>query len=298
MSEERFENTVLPAIFPAEPDRMSACGKCAGKPGGCCGASGRSSAVGRQIPGSNAVIGKASETVYVCDHDGFDSDTLAPSYNSLGAPREHGWSLTERPGFLRMRLCPEFPGEPSNPCFIVRQQQHATFTASAELEFRPDLEGQWAGLILLQGDASHFRLAVARSGDSVNIRLVCTEKGIISMEAEAELLTLEELAGNPLRLILRVEAQGRDLRFLCGLEESRMAVLAEHVDARKACAGTACADVPCGNVAETACADVADKACADVAGGFPFAYVGMFAERRNPTGTTVADFDSFTYEGF
>jgi alpha-N-arabinofuranosidase len=97
------------------------------------------------------------------------------------------------------------------------------------------------------------------------------ENGIRSIVAEAELATMEELAGKALRLVLRIEAKEQDLRFLCGLDESRLAVLAEQIDAR--------------------------MLSTDVAGGFVGTYAGMFAEGENPTGAVAADFDSFSYEG-
>jgi alpha-N-arabinofuranosidase len=221
--------------------------------------------------GGRAEAPDASGTGYVCDFDGFDSASLAHSFNFLRTPRTHWWSLTERPGFLRMNLRPVYLGEQAHPCFIGRRQQHMTFTVTAELEFNPDLQGQAAGLALVQSDAFHLRFAVVRKGEAINIRLVRMENGIRSIVAEAELATMEELAGKALRLVLRIEAKEQDLRFLCGLDESRLAVLAEQIDAR--------------------------MLSTDVAGGFVGTYAGMFAEGENPTGAVAADFDSFSYEG-
>ncbi len=256
------------ALSPARP---SSCGGCAGRTGGCCGTSGRERIPGVRNAADGAITDDAAETGYVCDFDGFDSTSLAHSFNFLRTPRTHWWNLTERPGFLRMRLRPVYLGEQANPCFIGRRQQHMTFTVTAELEFKPDLEDQAAGLALVQSDAFHLRFAVVRKGEALNIRLVRMENGIRSIVAEAELATLEELAGNALRLVLRIEAEEQDLRFLCGLDESRLAVLVENIDAR--------------------------MLSTDVAGGFVGTYAGMFAEGENPSGAATADFDSFSYEG-
>jgi len=242
-------------------------GGCAEKSGGCCGSSGRPS-----LPGVTAFSGAVSHMpTYICDYDGFDSERLPFSFNFLRTPRETWWSLTERPGFLRLHLRPVFLGEQENPCFIGRRQQHMTFTVTTELSFSPDGEGQAAGLALLQSDAFHMLFVVIRSGEACWARLIRCEKGEEELLAEAELSSLDEIPADGLRLLLKVEAEEQNLRFLCGLDESRMAILAEGVDAR--------------------------MLSTDVAGGFVGTYIGMYAEGENPTGRMVADFDSFSYEG-
>ena len=162
-------------------------------------------------------------------------------------------------------------GEQANPCFVGRRQQHMTFTVTTELEFNPESEGQSAGLALLQSDAFYMKFAVVRAESGLQARLIRCENSIPVVAAEAELAELDELCGKGLRLMLRIEAEEQELRFLCGFEESRLVVLAEHIDAR--------------------------MLSTDVAGGFVGTYVGMFAEGENPAGITVADFDSFSYEG-
>ena len=251
--------------------RPASCGGCTGRAGGCCGTSGRSGASGNRVPGAMAVAAEPSGTGYICEFDGFDADRLAYAFNMLRTPREPWWSLTARPGFLQMRLRPVYLGEQANPCFVGRRQQHMTFTVTAELEFNSDSEGQSAGLALLQSDAWHMRFAVVRAENGIQARLIRCENSIPVVVAEAELAELDELCENGLRLMLRIEAEEQELRFLCGFEESRLAVLAEHIDAR--------------------------MLSTDMAGGFVGTYVGMFAEGENPTGITVADFDSFSYEG-
>ncbi len=276
--------------------QSSDCGGCAGKSGGCC-ATNRTTSV-RVDPPMNmdaamstkadlhavsmssgmtvsatagAPVSETPGSTYVCVFDGFDSDMLAPCFNFLRTPREPWWSLTERPGFLRMRLRPCYLGEPANPCFVGRRQQHMTFTATTELAFLPDGEGQAAGLAMLQSDAFYLMFVVIRSGDMLCARLIRCEKGEEEVVAEAELATMDELNGQALRLMLRIEAEEQNLRFLCGLEETRLAILAENVDAR--------------------------MLSTDVAGGFVGTYIGMMAEGENPTGVAVVDFDSFSYEG-
>nr|WP_223165434.1 glycoside hydrolase family 43 protein [Lentzea indica] len=69
--------------------------------------------------------------------DGFDSAKLDPAWLSLRTPEEPFWSLTERPGHLRLRVRPESITDPVTPSLVVRRQQHQNFHASCVLEFTP-----------------------------------------------------------------------------------------------------------------------------------------------------------------
>ncbi len=245
----------------------SGCAGCAGRSGGCCGTTGRPTVPGAVGPnGSDMAVPR-----YVCEHDDFDAAALSLQWNFLRTPRETWWSLTVRPGFLRMRLRPVRLGEKANPCFLGRRQQHMTFTATTELRFAPDDDGQAAGLALVQSDDWHFRLAVVREPQGLMIRLHQVKAGVETVLAEAELLDANAMTAGIPPLVLRVEAEEQQLRFLCGLNEEKLAVLLDGVDAR--------------------------MLSTDMAGGFVGTYVGLFAEGENPTGQAVADFGSFTYEG-
>ena len=215
--------------------------------------------------------GQSPPTAYVCEHDGFDMEILSPVWNFLRTPRESWWSLTERPGFLRMRLRPAFLGDQVNPCFLGRRQQHMTFTITTVLWFSPDRDGQSAGLVLLQSDDWHLRLAVVRMDGALVLQLVQVQKGVETELAYADLLDATEAVADIQPLVLRVEAEMQSLRFLCGRDEEHLMVLVDGVDAR--------------------------MLSTDLAGGFVGTYVGMFAQGENPDAIAVADFDSFTYEG-
>ncbi len=243
------------------------CAGCNGRTGGCCGTTGRPS-----VPGAVGMQGQPpTSPAYVCEHDDFDTETLSPVWNFLRTPRQLWWSLSARPGFLRMRLRPAFLGEAVNPCFLGRRQQHMTFTITTELRFSPDRDGQSAGLVLLQSDAWHVRLALVRMDGALMLQLVQVRNGVETELAHADLLDATEVAAGMPPLVLRVEAEMQSLRFLCGRDEAHLMVLADEVDAR--------------------------MLSTDMAGGFVGTYVGMFAQGENPDDLALADFDSFTYEG-
>lgn len=146
-----------------------------------------------------------------------------------------------------------------------------TFTITTELRFSPDRDGQSAGLVLLQSDAWHVRLALVRMDGALMLQLVQVRNGVETELAHADLLDATEVAAGMPPLVLRVEAEMQSLRFLCGRDEAHLMVLADEVDAR--------------------------MLSTDMAGGFVGTYVGMFAQGENPDDLALADFDSFTYEG-
>ena len=64
----------------------------------------------------------------VCDH-------LKPRPSRcmelLRTPRDDFWSLSARPGYLRLQLRPERLTDLANPSFVGRRQQHMRFVARA-----------------------------------------------------------------------------------------------------------------------------------------------------------------------
>ena len=105
----------------------------------------------------------------VCDH--FETQTLAPQWNFLRTPRDDFWSLSARPGYLRLRLRPERLTDLANPSFVGRRQQHMRFVARAALEFKPQHDYECAGLVLLQNNEFHFRFVIT-GGAATIVRLV------------------------------------------------------------------------------------------------------------------------------
>jgi alpha-N-arabinofuranosidase len=63
--------------------------------------------------------------------DDFNGSTLAYCWCFLRTPREDFWSLSERPGYLRLRLRRERLSDQANPSFVGRRQQHIHFEVQA-----------------------------------------------------------------------------------------------------------------------------------------------------------------------
>ncbi len=196
------------------------------------------------------------------NRDEFDGDSLAYIWNFLRTPREDFWSLSERPGHLRLRLRPEKLSELVNPSFVGRRQQHINFEASLKMDFVPQAD-ECAGMVLLQNNDFHFRLVCMRGEkETAVIKLIKRQAGI-----ETVLGTQPVSSGT---LYLKASATGQAYNFYVGTEPDAWQTIAENVD---------------GRILST-----------PVAGGFIGAYVGMYASSNGRSSTNVADFDWFEYQ--
>ncbi|RXJ00621.1 glycoside hydrolase family 43 protein [Anaerobacillus alkaliphilus] len=196
-----------------------------------------------------------------CEH--FDEDKLDFSWNFLRTPREEFFSLSERPGYLRLKLRPEAITDLAVPSFVGRRQQHINFAASTYMEFIPTNVGEAAGIVLLQNDQYNFQFIYTNNGDSNVIRLVKYEDGKEEV--------LKEVSVNASALYLKVEAYGQDYSFYYGVTSKDYQLFIGNVD---------------GRILST-----------DVAGGFVGTELGLYASANGKSSTTTADFDWFEYLG-
>lgn len=204
-------------------------------------------------------------TLPACDH--FDSPKLSLQWNFIRTPRGDFWSLSERPGYLRLKLKPETVMESANPSFVGRRQQHPNFAVRTALEFEPRSKREAAGLVLLQNNDFQYRMEYTR-GESCNVvRLIQRRAGADALLAERSVPP----KGQGKKLYLKVEAVGQSYSFYFGTEAEAWHTLLENAD---------------GTVLSV-----------DVAGGFTGAYIGMYASGNGEPSDNYADFDWFEYWG-
>jgi alpha-N-arabinofuranosidase len=196
-----------------------------------------------------------------CDH--FESSSLDHHWNFLRTPRASFWSLTERPGYLRLRLRPERLSELANPSFVGRRQQHINFAVRTAMEFTPQGPDECAGLSLVQNNDHHFRFVCCLTSDGKRVvRLVKRLKGVETVVGE------QTVADG--RLYLKVEAYGQSYNFYATTAPETWIAIAEEVDGR--------------------------LLSTPVAGGFVGAYIGIYAGSNGKASDNVADFDWFEYK--
>ncbi len=194
--------------------------------------------------------------------DHFEGPILELSWNFLRTPRAEFWSLSERPGYLRLQLRPPSLADCATPSFVGRRQQHINFAARTMLEFSPQHSHECAGLVLIQNDRFHFRFVVTQGPDKKTvIRLARCANGV------EEILAERPIVGN--RFYLKVEGHGQDYSFYLATEPEAWSLLAAAVDGR--------------------------ILSAPVAGGFLGAYIGLYASSNGQPSANHADFDWFEY---
>lgn len=109
--------------------------------------------------------------------DGFDSDALGLEWNFRRLPSPGAWSLTERPGYLRLFALPGVIRERGQAALLGVRQQESDFSYSARMQFLPRHENSEAGLLLFQKDDSHIAFTVRNSDTGPRLRLVLAARG-------------------------------------------------------------------------------------------------------------------------
>lgn len=195
--------------------------------------------------------------------DDFDSSNLGMQWNFLRTPRSDFWSLTERPGFLRLKSKEEVITEQHNPSFIGRRQQHINFSATTVMEFQPEQDLETAGIVIMQNNDFQFRMEYTCENGVNVIRLL--------KRAFGDEQIIESIEVDTDKLYLKVEAKGQDYSFYYGLSDDSFKVLAAEVN---------------GKILSS-----------DIAGGFVGAYIGMYCSSNGIKSNNRADFDWFEYVG-
>ncbi|MGC4069357.1 MAG: glycoside hydrolase family 43 protein [Polyangiaceae bacterium] len=193
--------------------------------------------------------------------DDFDSAKLAPFWSWVRTPRASAFTLSEKPGVLRLFGTSATLDEVAPQTFVGQRQRHFHVAVRARLAFTPRDDGSEAGLCLRANDDNHYDLVIARSGSSRTARLRLRIKGQTIL-AGAPLT----LADGPLRLSIHATQERYD--FAVQVEGHPEQVL-----------GTA----------ETT------PLSSESAGTFTGVMIGMFACAKDGETAVPADFDWFEY---
>lgn len=190
--------------------------------------------------------------------DSFDDAELAPDWMFVRTPREPWWSLSDRPGWLRLRARPEAMTDVANPSFVCRRLSARDFAAFTALEFAPSSDDETAGLAVVHSPDFQVRLEIL-GGDRRLARVVRRVGGVDEIVATAPVSTGLVRLG--------VECHGADAEFRLNDGEGWNLV---------------------------ARCDVGGLSYRD-AGGFFGVVIGVFASSNGKSGSGVADFDWFEF---
>ncbi|MEA3335538.1 MAG: hypothetical protein U9R25_06470 [Chloroflexota bacterium] len=76
--------------------------------------------------------------------------------------KSDNYSLSDRPGWLRLTCDAETLDDRTSPTFVGRRQRHFKCRAAAFLDFEPEVDEQEAGLTAFMNDRHHYEIAVTR----------------------------------------------------------------------------------------------------------------------------------------
>ena len=94
--------------------------------------------------------------------DDFDAPALRLCWNFLRNPDPASWSLSERPGWLRLYGSALTLDAQAAPTFVGRRQQHFVCQVNTLLHFSTVDEGDEAGLTVLMNEQHHYEVALTR----------------------------------------------------------------------------------------------------------------------------------------
>jgi xylan 1,4-beta-xylosidase len=198
--------------------------------------------------------------------DDFNNSQLDNNFSSLRIPlTEEHFSLTERPGFLRLKGRESLSSK-HNQTLIARRQQKFTYTATTCLEFEPENYKQMAGLICIYDVQNFYYIRVTSNeslGKCIGIMTCMNNKFNEPLEQDVS------IEGNH-RIYLRVVVDYETLKFYYSKNEVEWILLGETFDA----------------------STLSDEFCKE--GCFTGAFVGLCCQDLNGTGK-AADFDYFEY---
>jgi xylan 1,4-beta-xylosidase len=193
--------------------------------------------------------------------DDFDEPSLGLAWNFLRNPHERDWSLTERPGSLRLKGSAVTLNDQDSPAFVGRRQTFLAGGIATQLDFEPRHENEEAGLTIRGNDANHFDLGVTlRDGR----RQVFFRKVLAGKTVEP-VATADLPSGS---VTLSVEARPLEYRFFYVAHGGTPVELA---------------DAPTRELST------------EKIGGFTGAYFGLYATGNGQRSTAPADFDWFEY---
>ncbi|MBX5448433.1 glycoside hydrolase family 43 protein [Thermogemmatispora sp.] len=201
--------------------------------------------------------------------DDFDQPTLGLDWNFLRWPQPGSWSLTARPGFLRLVGNAATLDQGRGVAFVGRRQEHAQCTAAAQLEFEPQIDGHEAGLVVWMNAHHHYEIALTRHEGE---RCVIVRRRIGSLTA---IVAREPVEAGPITLSIRAiqprqPAWGATSLYLFSY---------------------ASADEEPHELAR----GEARYLASEVAGGFTGVYFALYATTNGAATSVAADFDWFEY---
>jgi len=92
--------------------------------------------------------------------DNFDDSNIALCWNYLRNPYKENYSLTQRPGYLRLNGSAITMGDQDSPAFLGRRQTAMECRAAAKLDFNPKNDNEEAGLVIRGNEVNRAEIGI------------------------------------------------------------------------------------------------------------------------------------------
>jgi alpha-N-arabinofuranosidase len=193
--------------------------------------------------------------------DEFNPPALGLQWNFLRNPYAADFSLTERPGWLRLNGSAVILNDQDSPAFVGRRQTDLACRASTRLSFNPQHENEEAGLVVRGNEKNHYEIGITLKNGKRQGFFRKTLDGKI-----VEPIQYEEIGAGD--VILSVVASPLAYEFFCQPAKG-----------------------PAQRLGTALTCDLSSEKI----GGFTGVYIGLYAAGNGRKSTRPADFDWFEY---
>lgn len=197
----------------------------------------------------------------VAARDEFNAARLEGEWNVIGPLGTSAYSLTERPGFLRLHGQESLLSFSATTAFVGRRQTEWTSRSEAQLEFNPQSDNEEAGITVLMSPSYHYDVFITtRAGK----RVVLLRKQAGDLQ---QIAAETPLGAGPVRL--RIDSDPQKYSFYYADSAGNWKLLGTGLER---------------------------LISSEVAAVWSGAYIGMFSSGNGKICVTPADFDWFQYE--
>lgn len=197
--------------------------------------------------------------------DEFNQTELNHRWIFLRTLREKWYSLSEKKGFLSVRLRPETCMQKMNPSFVAHRQQNLQCSATTSLQFSATSENEKAGLTIFQNETHFYYLCQSVENNKPVAQLFKSNKDSMQLLASAP------LTENSKEIQLKIEAATDTYSFYYATGDNNWKLLKKDLD---------------GKFLST-----------KVAGGFVGSVFALYATSSGKESSNKAYFNWFDYKG-
>ena len=191
----------------------------------------------------------------------FNENTLGFEWNYLRNPDTNNYSLTENPGYLRLKTSPVKLDDIDSPTFIGRRQEHINFAATTSVDLSEAQNGDESGLTVFMNNKSHYDLFLRQAANGQRLLILRYRLGELTHTA-AEIIIPKG------KMFLQVKGDADYYSFAYSTDGSSFHHLSK-MDVR--------------------------YLSSETAGGFTGIYLGLYITSEDTHSKGFADFDKFTY---